>query len=182
MKREQEWELQAYLDGELSARAARRVAGWLAREPEAQALAGELRMTKSVLAGNEPEVAVPESREFYWSKIQRAIEAAERAPDRRRVDWRELPWWRKLWLPASGLALVAVLLLILGKDPRMGSEFYLTEVENLSEHFTAHAFRSHKDQVLFVWISAQHQTPVSDDLYDMYDLYPMDEEDDIVVQ
>ena len=38
---------------------------------EALALADELRMTRAVLAGNEPERAVPESREFYWSKVRR---------------------------------------------------------------------------------------------------------------
>lgn len=176
MKLEQQLEVQAYLDGELSARAARRVAQWLAQDPEAQALAGELRMTKSALAGNEPEVAVPESREFYWSKIQRAIEAAERVQAPVHFSWRGLPLWRRVLLPASGLALVALLAALLFHSPLRNGEFYLTEVENLSEHFTSHAFRSHRDHVLLVWISPTLQTPAAEAPA------PMDEEEDFFVQ
>jgi len=82
MKSEFALKVQAYLDGELSEREARRVAEELRSEPEAQALLAELRNTTSALRENEPTVALPESREFFWGKIEREITRAEAAPER----------------------------------------------------------------------------------------------------
>jgi len=176
MKAEQELELQAYLDGELSERAARRVADWMAKDPEARTLAAELRMTKAALAGNDPELAVPETRDFYWSTIRRAIESlvpAEPNPD---LGW--LLAWRRYLVPLSSLALVAILAVGIARfsgitgsrDPWMN----LTEVESLSDHITSHSFRSRSENVFVVWISPQDQvqeeTPATE------------EEDDIVIQ
>ncbi len=176
MKPEQELELQAYLDGELSERAARRVADWMAKDPEAQRLAGELRMTRGALAGNEPEVSVPESRDFYWSKIRRAIESAQPAKDNPVLLW--LLAWRRHLVPLSSLAMAGILAIGIARFAGLtGSEdpwMNLTEVENLSEHMTSHSFRSRSENVFVVWISPQDQgqeeTPVAA------------EEDDIVIQ
>src|SRR5688572_6098577 len=74
MTEDQQLKLQAFLDGELSEKEAREMASWLARDAEATALAGELRNTRKALKDSEPNIRVPESREFYWSKIQREIE------------------------------------------------------------------------------------------------------------
>ena len=66
--------LQAYLDGELPDGEARPVAGLLAQDAEARALLAELKNTRAALAGFEADIKLPESREFYWSKIEREIE------------------------------------------------------------------------------------------------------------
>jgi anti-sigma factor RsiW len=156
MNEKQQLELQAYLDGELSARAARRAAGWLAQNPEAQALAAELRMTQGALAGNEPEATVAESREFYWSKIERAIAAAERPePESRSVPgWRLI--WRRLLLPLSGVALATILAVGLIRSGADDPSRHLTEVENLSEFTVSHSFGS--DKMFVVWIENRAQT------------------------
>jgi len=73
---EKELKLQAYLDGELPADEANAIADLLGRDAGAQALYQELRVAKSLLAGNELERTLSESREFYWSKIQRQIDRA----------------------------------------------------------------------------------------------------------
>ena len=70
--------LQAQLDGELTGREAQEIAAFLENDAEARALFAELQQTRSMLTGNEPEFRLPESREFYWSKISRAIETGER--------------------------------------------------------------------------------------------------------
>jgi len=176
MKAEQELELQAYLDGELSERAARRVADWMTKDPEAQRLAAELRMTQTALAGKEPELAVPEGRDFYWSKIRRAIESAQ--PAERKPDLGWLLAWRRYLVPLSSLALVAILAIGIARfsgltgreDPWMN----LTEVESLSEHMTSHSFRSRSENVFVVWISPQDQV--------QEETPPTEEEDDIVIQ
>ena len=53
MKPELELKLQAYLDGELSAREAREVEAAIANDAAAQGLLGELRTTTAVLRENE---------------------------------------------------------------------------------------------------------------------------------
>jgi anti-sigma factor RsiW len=151
MKPKQALKLQAYLDGELSGRAARRVAAWLAQDPEAQALANELRQTKALLAGYEPDARVPESREFYWSKIARAIATAEVQASRPVGLWGWLADWRRALVPVSGLAVALVLALALIRGGVWSQPFsYLTEVETLSEHALTHSFRA--GDMFVVWI------------------------------
>ena len=70
--------LQAHFDGELPEPEARAVANWLARDREAVALLAELRNTRKALKGFESDIKLPETREFYWSKIEREIAPADR--------------------------------------------------------------------------------------------------------
>src|SRR5512136_2097800 len=107
-------QLQALLDGEMPPRRARRLAAQIAADPQAQALLAELRMTKALLAGHEAGMTVPESREFYWSKVERAILRAEQAQAPRE----EMPWWvawRRWLMPATAMALVAGVTLLTAK-------------------------------------------------------------------
>jgi anti-sigma factor RsiW len=97
--------LQAYLDHELSAAEAAEVAAWVAKDAQAAALLGELKLAKTALAGNELEVAVPESRDFYWSKIAREIERSEQLEE----TAKPLPWWRRLAMPLGFAAVAAVI-------------------------------------------------------------------------
>jgi len=156
MKTEQQLELQAYLDGELSGRAEQRVADWMLKDAEAQALAAELRMTHGSLAGNEPERSVPESREFYWSKIRRAIESGETAAPPIEPQWGWVWAWRRYLVPASSVAaaLIAAAVLLFPAD---GTQ-YLAEVENLSDSVSSHSFRSRSENVFVVWISSEDRS------------------------
>ena len=74
MKPELELKLQAWLDGELPAAEAEQARRLAAAEPEAARLAAELQAIKTALLNSEEIVAVPETREFYWSKIERQIQ------------------------------------------------------------------------------------------------------------
>src|SRR5437899_3889601 len=159
MNQESELRLQSYLDGELSPREARRVAEWLGLDPEAQALLGDLKTARTALAGNEPELHLPESREFYWSKIRREIERAEKAE----AGFLRRAWfsWRKYLVPLAGTALVAILSLstarlgeVTGADE---SARHLADVENLSEHTGSYSFRSHAENMFVVWVYDQNQ-------------------------
>src|SRR5438477_11225038 len=104
MNQDRELEIQALLDGELSGRKARKVEQWLAGDAEAQALLHEVQTTKSALAGNKPRITLPEAREFYWSKLQRQIEAAE--PEREASQASLWFSWRHYLRPVT--AVVAV--------------------------------------------------------------------------
>ena len=74
MKPDLELKFQAWLDGELSAAEAERMRRLAAADPEAARLLAELRTVKAALLNNEPTAAVPETRPFYWSKIERQIQ------------------------------------------------------------------------------------------------------------
>jgi negative regulator of sigma E activity len=153
MKTEQQLELQAYLDGELAALDAQRVAASVAQDSEAQRLLEELRLTRAALKANETVVAVPESREFYWTKIEREIQrsgpADERVPA---ASW----WhaWRRYLIPASAAA-TAALVCLLALQPGSAEDplRHLTEGETLDEHTTSIAFHSAKENIYVVWIS-----------------------------
>jgi len=155
MNMEQQLKVQAWLDGELPEAEARRVEGLVSGDKPAQALAAELRMTKSTLSGNEPAMTLPESREFFWGKIQREIERLEKAG----AESRPTPWvlnWRRWMAPLSAVALVAFFSLLsigvfrqpLGDD---GAN-YLVEVENLSEHVGSISYKSQSENMFVVYV------------------------------
>ena len=62
MNWEQRLYLQAWIDGELSAHDARRVAAFAKSNTDARLLADELRMAKSFISSNETEVKRSEER------------------------------------------------------------------------------------------------------------------------
>ncbi|HMC26313.1 MAG TPA: hypothetical protein VKM56_00825 [Verrucomicrobiae bacterium] len=156
MNQDRELEIQALLDGELSGRKARKVEQWLAGDAEAQALLHELRTTKSALGGNEPQITLPEAREFYWSKIQRQIEAT--VPEREAAHASLWLSWRRYLAPVTAVAAVAMLALFSMKE--MGfdeADRHLAEIENLSEHASSLSFRSQSENMFVVWVYNKDQ-------------------------
>ena len=150
MKHEQQLNLQAYLDGELSAREERVVAELVAGDADAQKLLAELRFTKSALTGNELEAKVPETREFYWSKIEREIQRVEATPATKGTHW--FTWWRrKYWIPFSGFAVMLALLVGTASQLLFHSSV-LEEIDNPSEETGAFTFRSDKERMTVVWL------------------------------
>jgi len=105
VKHEFELKIQAWVDGELGPAESEKMALWARSEPEASRLAEELRLTRQLMADNEAEVVVPESREFYWSKIERRIQwEAAKAPAV------AVPWFVRGWrllAPLAGVAAMA---------------------------------------------------------------------------
>ena len=107
MNREAQIKLQSFLDGALSEADKREVSAWLARDPEAAALLTELRHTRGALADFESGIKLPETREFYWSKIKREIERLETAPTPVATgSWFQS--WRRFLIPASAIAVLLV--------------------------------------------------------------------------
>jgi anti-sigma factor RsiW len=168
MKAELELKLQAYLDGELSVGEAREVEASLARDSEAQQLLTELRTTVGVLRDNEPQVTLPESRDFYWSKIERAIERAEPEPVAPLLAfWYSL---RRILVPVAGVALVlflgiASLKVNTASDPLA----HLVEVESLSEHVSSFSFRSQSQNMFVVWLHENADEQAAADSDDDFD-------------
>jgi anti-sigma factor RsiW len=142
--------VQAYLDNELSPGEARKLAQVISTDPEARALYEELKQTHDVLSANEPPVTFPESREFYWSKIERGIQAAERLP----IPTSRRSWWLRLVAPMAGaVALFAILLSVMTPGERPAH--ILTEVEELAPDVSTITFRSEAEGVTVVWVSTK---------------------------
>jgi anti-sigma factor RsiW len=142
--------LQAYLDGELPEQEAAEIKASLARDPEAQLLLAELQNTSRALSGHEAGMKLPESREFFWSKIQREIERQERpAVAAPKVSWLA-GLLRGQFVPAGGAAFLAILLTVLVVHSRAGAGPY-AEMELASDDMGAYTFRDQSDKMTMVW-------------------------------
>ncbi len=146
MDYESQLKLPAYLDGELPEGEARQVANWLAQDRDAVALLGELRQTRKALAGFEDGIRLPETHDFYWSKIRREIERQEPVapPQVERTPW--VLRLRRLLMPATGLALaaIAVLLLVPGQPA--------APMETAVADSGAMVYRDYSAGATFVWL------------------------------
>jgi anti-sigma factor RsiW len=157
MNREFELKLQAYLDGELGAREARELEQRLTADATAQALLAELRLTAGALRGNEPERQVPETREFYWSKIERGIEAAAKA-DRPAGAW-GLGWLFRYWPQMSGASVALVLLFAATAHFHLLTKSGWDDIENPLSETGTFCFRSEPDRMTLVWVYDRVEEP-----------------------
>jgi len=151
--------LQAYLDGELPPGEARAIGELLAREVETRPLLEELKATRALLVGNELEMKLPETREFYWSKIQRQVEREERRASA--VDAPAPAWWIRFLAPAGALAALAVLVLIaLTSSERSQPLLALEdshEIETPLEETSSFSFRSEAAAMTVVWVDSHRE-------------------------
>lgn len=151
MEYQNQLRLQSYLDGELPEAEAREVAAWLEGDQEAKALVAELSNTRHSLKGFEEAVRLPESREFYWSKIQRQIER-EQAPERPLAS--VIPWsarLRRFLMPATGLAVAGLLLLVVTHEGGTGASD--TKAETALEDSGAFTYHDSTAGATLVWLS-----------------------------
>jgi anti-sigma factor RsiW len=160
---ETELKLQAFLDGELSETEARATAKLLAQDQEATLLLGELRNTRQALKGSEAIVQLPESREFYWSKISRQIEGLGR-PERAEQKPSFILRLQRFLVPLSGAVAVTVLLAIALLNGGSGAALGETELAN--EDMGAITFRSDSEGITTVWLYNRGESEFTDDVAD----------------
>ncbi len=147
-----ELKLQALVDGELDACGLREVEALLARDEFASSLVQELKWTKSAIRHSEAGASLPESREFFWSKIERGI-AAEARNQASPAAPIAPAWWAKLLFPASGLAaMVAVMFVLSGTRPSADDALN----ENVSEDINAYSFHSEAEKMSVVYVSDEN--------------------------
>ena len=148
--------LQSYLDNELPPAEAKNIEQWLERDAQARAIYEELRSTKLLLAGNELDLKVPESREFFWAKIEREIvlQPADQSPGR----WFVLPnWCYRFAAPLAGAALLMVLAVFILKPSIIPQRIaaYFHEIDTPLEEDDAISFHSQEAGMTVVWIAAK---------------------------
>jgi anti-sigma factor RsiW len=155
MDRNTALKLQALLDGELAANEAAEISRRLERDPEARRLYDELALARAVLSRCEPEYPVPESREFYWSRIRREIERGESVGTARAGGW--MNGWVRWLVPVGATALLGLLLLQrtwLGSQDEPVDLAIDHHVETLLADATSFSFRSESAGMTVVWVQS----------------------------
>jgi hypothetical protein len=118
MKQEDRLKIQAWLDGELAPQESRKMADLVDLDSEAKSATEELKILKNLLKSGENEEKIEDSRDFYWSQVQRQIESEKLTAAREPSQTRELvthsPEQTSLlqWLlPAGSLIAISALIL-----------------------------------------------------------------------
>jgi hypothetical protein len=156
MKHELELRVQAWVDGELSDKEAGQMADWVARNADAELLAGELRTCRETIVDNEPVVSLPETREFHWSKIERQIQREAFAPQRSPVSW--ITRWRQIVIPATGVAALACVLALAVNQTRRPT---FDEVSSTDQGMEAVTFHDQSAEMTVVWLLDNSQQAVA---------------------
>jgi anti-sigma factor RsiW len=159
MKNDTQLKVQSYLDNELAPAEARKVSNLISSDPEARDLYTHLKTTKEILVQNEPMAKLDDSRDFYWSKIQRGIRSTERVPAAKAAS----RWWIKILAPMAGaVALFALLLSIanpISREPVAQNVLTepkaLHEVQDLAPDVSTITFHSEAEGVTVVWVTTQ---------------------------
>jgi anti-sigma factor RsiW len=164
-------QLQAHLDGELTGREMQQVAALLESDADARALFSELQQTRTLLKGNEPEFRLSESREFFWSKIEREIEKLDAEP----ASSPATPWVsfvRRHLAAIGGLTVATALVMFAVFQMNIVSPSMLEEIDNPLDDVGTFSFRSESQKMTLVWISnpfvdaddSTDMMPVSDEV------------------
>lgn len=161
MTDEKQLKLQAFLDGELSEKDAQDVASWLAADADATALLGELRNTRHALANFDPDLKLPESREFYWSKIQREIQRRE--PEAAPAPARSVSFLgllRRLLMPVAAMAVLAIAGVLAYHELSPGAP--PIHVKAMLADAGAFTYRDQSQGMTVIWLSYPAQKKIAE--------------------
>ncbi len=113
MKQEDKLKIQAWLDGELAPQESARIADLIDNDLEAKELSEDLRAMQKALEVGEKTAVLEDSREFYWSQVERQIEAEEPITENAQPELLSGSLGNALrWLiPVGSLAAISALML-----------------------------------------------------------------------
>ncbi|EEF61182.1 anti-sigma factor family protein [Pedosphaera parvula] len=151
--------LQSYLDGELSAKEKTEVQDWLAKDEQARLLLAELQNTNGALAGYEAGIKLPESREFFWSKIEREIKRESEAPVSR-APFSLVAWIQRHLVPVSGAAVACLALLLVLQFSPTGNQ--TGEIELSSNDMGVATYRDQQEKLTMVWLYDKSDSEFTD--------------------
>jgi anti-sigma factor RsiW len=159
MKHEVELKIQGYLDNELAAAEMREIAELISRDPEAHRLYEALVAAKKLLLENEPEHRLAETREFYWSKIEREIRKQAATPEPERtfeLGWQS--WWVRLAGAGAAVALLGTLAVFSLRVNNVVFQGYNPQEVESPADMTAITFHSESANMTVVWVQPREDT------------------------
>ena len=125
MKQEDQLNIQAWLDSEIAPQKAKKIVEQMESSSTAQALAEELKAVESALKIGEKPIFLDDTRDFYWSQIERQINAeapmptAEKPPEHVQAASGNLMRWL---VPTGSLVVISALMLNFHKINPTGSD------------------------------------------------------------
>jgi hypothetical protein len=137
----------------------------VARDREAAAVLEELRNTRDALGGFETGIQMPESREFFWSKVQREIQRLEE-PAPKSTPAPLFARWRRFLVPASALALVLFTAVVLMQPAGQSGRTAAGDIETALADAGAFTYRDYSAGTTLVWLSyaADNEIAESDEM------------------
>lgn len=142
--------VQAFVDGELPEAEQSEIAALMALDPDVQALVKELKQTRQALASYDQSMELPESREFYWSKILRQIETRvglEDEPERSPLITRMLRWL--LPVTCAGALVVAAAVFLEGRYTREDAVSWQSAYDGVNTL----VYRDYEEGTTLFWLS-----------------------------
>jgi len=161
MNEDAQLKLQAFLDKELPENEAAEVKKWLETDREGRLLLTELQNTSACLLGCEANLTHPESREFFWSKIEREIQKAG-IPEKVERKLSFLDRLRRQLVPLSGFAIVTMVFSVVAIHS-LGGKGKSAEMEMLSDEMGAYTFRDQANKMTFVWFYDRSDSAQADE-------------------
>jgi len=152
--------IQAFLDGELGEADTLDIAALIAADREAAALHKELKQTRQALLVGGEGVSVPETRDFYWSKIRREIEELEPArPVQADVSlWHQVARWLKPFGAVAAAAIVGILAWQQMGEGNAGGAIVTAQIDPDAGAIT---FRDSSTGTTFVWFNYPAENDVA---------------------
>jgi len=157
MKEDLQLKLQAYLDGELPSGEAQAVRDLLADDDAARDLLMELTNTRDVIVAHEATIKLPETHEFYWSKIQREIRRETKPTPA--AGFSLAAWLRRMLVPAGAFAAVAIAALLSLPHAGSGMGEYASTTSSEAAAFTYHDYAT---GTTLVWLDYSSENDFSD--------------------
>jgi anti-sigma factor RsiW len=157
MNLEEQLKLQALLDGELPPAEACELSAAIDRDPAAAARLAVLKQTRQSLQQAEFPRPLPESREFYWSKIERDLRRLS-PPSPARSESGLFSKLRLLVLPAAAVAALIIVALAGHYYPqpvaqRTAADADAPTVEPALASTDATTYRDASEGTTLVWFS-----------------------------
>jgi len=151
MKIEEMLDLQAHADGELEAGRQVEVERWLREDAGARELHERLVRVRDQVRLGEPQFTVPETREFYWSQIQRRLAGTRQ--EAAVSGGSKMPDWMRWLAPALGVAAVALVLVVQDRAPTVADDQRATVVSMAHAEVTSVVYRSDSTGATIHWIN-----------------------------
>lgn len=149
--------LQAYVDGQLPKTEVAEVEAWIARDREAAAAVTTVRHTKAALKSYEQTITLPESREFFWSKIERQIQGQEQRTARAASASAAPAAWilalRRILVPAGALAAVVLAFSLASKQGGLTGSPQQAVMEAAIGSPGTLTYRNFATRTTLVWLS-----------------------------
>ena len=154
MDQQQAIQIQAYLDGALSPEERGQIEALLSADAKARELLVSLRQVQGIVAGNELEQKVPDSRVFYWSQLARKLSPTGRsAPTEARLT-AILGRWIRLLIPFAAVVVIALGLGWHFHSTSTESELAIArqEIATAADEADAITFYSPEAKMTVVWV------------------------------